>query len=307
MPVVDAQRQVRRHSFHAMGTAIELLGVDVPLPALHGAAELIEDLEARWSRFRATSEICCLNASPGRPVALADETVELISAALAWSSKTDGWFDPTVLGALEAAGYDRTFGSIPPDRPPSATASGSSPGADAVAVDLASGTVEVRPGAGLDLGGIGKGRAADLVAERWAAAGWSGCANLGGDLRAVGTGPDGVWSAAVHDPFDAERTVAVIGITEGALATSSTTRRTWRRGGISAHHLIDPRTGRPSTRPPASVTVVAPTAVEAEVWAKALLLAGSEAVELVERCGRPALFIDATGIRPVNGMEEFLW
>ena len=303
--------QVERVSVRAMGTDVEVIGVDVPRRVLARAAASIEALEQRWSRFIPTSELSRLNGAGGVPVVLPAITFDLVEASLAWCRTTHGWFDPTVLPALLDAGYDRTFEQIDAAAPrPVAPEgpSGPTPGPEGVELHARLRSVRLAPGVALDLGGIGKGRAADLVADELSAAGHRACVNLGGDLRAVGRGPGGAWSVGVDDPFNRETTVAVIGIVDGAVATSSSARRVWTSGGRRQHHLIDPHTGRPSAHPPSSVTVVAPTAVEAEVWAKAILLAGPvHGVELLAESGLPALIVDRDGPQSLNGMDAYLW
>ena len=130
----------------------------------------------------------------------------------------------------------------------------------------------------LDPGGIGKGLAADLVVASLLAKGAEGVlVSLGGDLAAAGTSPttDG-WLVDIEDPLDTERVVRTVTISGGGVATSSTTIRRWSApdGGIH-HHVIDPRTGRPSTTDLAAVTVVAPCGWQAEAAATALLLSGT--------------------------------
>ncbi len=82
------------------------------------------------------------------------------------------------------------------------------------------------------------------------------------------------WEVALEDPFNPERDLAVLHVVPGALATSTVTKRKWQYNGKSQHHLIDPRTGEPAVTEWLSVTVFAPGAMEAEVYAKALLIGG---------------------------------
>jgi len=130
-----------------------------------------------------------------------------------------------------------------------------------------------------------------VVADLLAAGAQGACVNLGGDLRAAGTGPDdgGGWTVAVEHPGDA-RPIALVGLRQGAVATSTTLRRRWRVQGGDRHHLIDPRTGGSSATGVDLVTVVAGEAWICEVLAKATLLAGTtRPFQLVERSGAAAL------------------
>jgi thiamine biosynthesis lipoprotein len=120
--------------------------------------------------------------------------------------------------------------------------------------------VSLGDGVRLDLGGIAKGYTADRVAERLATAGPC-LVNLGGDL----TVRSGRWPVAVTDDLTLE-------LTAGALATSGRDRRHWRRGGVEAHHLIDPAKGLPASTDVVRATVFAATAAEAEALATAAFL-----------------------------------
>ena len=165
-----------------------------------------------------------------------------------------------VLPALVAAGYDRTIAEVR-RRPAPAVA------ADPVAVppldevlDVGEGWARLRPGAAVDLGGVGKGWLADRLAERLENA----VVNLGGDLRALGAGPGGEgWTAGLCDG-------SAVRVTDAGIATSGRAGRRWAGG----HHLVDPRTGRPAPGGPDAVSVVAATALAAEVLAKLVALRG---------------------------------
>ena len=121
----------------------------------------------------------------------------------------------------------------------------------------------------LDLGGIGKGFAAERVAERLALTG-ACLVDAGGDIAVRGAPESGVWSIAVDDEL-------TLGLASGGLATSGRDRRRWRRGGEERHHLIDPGTGRPAATDIVRVTAVGSDAIDAEILAKSLFFAGSTA------------------------------
>lgn len=246
----------------------------------------IEELEGRWSRFRPDSEVSRLNAAGGRPVLVSADTVTLLERAFAGRRATGGRFDPTLLGPLVDAGYDRSFELV------------------------AGGTVGVAAtpaGAGFDPGGIGKGLAADLVVEELLAAGAEGaCVNLGGDLRAQGAGP---WVVDVADPFDGTRPPLLsLALDAGGVATSSRVRRAWLQGGVPRHHLIDPTTGRCADRGVASVTVITGEAWRAEVLAKAALLAGvAGAIALLGEFAAVGVVVDDAGtVHRTPGLDRFL-
>jgi thiamine biosynthesis lipoprotein len=267
--------------FHAMGTEIELLvdaaGAD---GALAAAEREFHRLEAILTRFRPESELSRLNEQGSLQAGA--ELLEVVELALAARSRTGGRFDPTVHDAVVSAGYDRSFDQLPQDG--TAVIVGSACGG-AVRVDGA--RIELGDGVRLDLGGIGKGYAAARAAELLSSAG-PALVNAGGDIAVDG----GAWPVGVETAAG-ELTLELAG---GGLATSGRDRRRWRRGGEDLHHLIDPTTGAPSPSDVLRLTVVAPDAVDAEVWAKALYLAGEEeAVREADLRGLPCVLVTADG------------
>jgi thiamine biosynthesis lipoprotein len=279
--------------FRAMGSDAHVVVVG-PERLADRAQARIAELERRWSRFDERSEVSALNRHAGTPVVVSSDTVELVERALDAWRLTHGWFDPTVLGALERAGYDRSFDAI--DNA-STRAAASALGADAAGIEIVAGTVRLAPGTGFDPGGIGKGLAADIVVDELRADGAVGvCVNLGGDVRVEGECPTGeAWTVAIEHP-DGAHDVGRVGVARGAVATSTTLRRRWRSGDEVRHHLIDPTTGRPSWTALPFVTVVAGHAWTAEVLAKALVLRGAPArFDDIDAAGAAALAVDAEG------------
>jgi thiamine biosynthesis lipoprotein len=137
-----------------------------------------------------------------------------------------------------------------------------------------------------------------------------GLVDLGGDLRVWGSPPDGDgWPVAVEDLRTRTR-AALLWLASGAVATCTTLRRRWEAGGRSAHHLIDPSTGRPAAGELVSVTVVAAATATAEVLAKVALLAGTidEASAVLEHHAAPGLLVPETG-EPVSvaGFANLCW
>jgi len=309
--------------FRAMGTDVEVLVLDGAEDLGDRAAVAIERLESKWSRFRPTSELCRLNAAGGAPVIVSKETLALIERAIdAWQG-TGGRYDPTLLHALEAAGYTENFDDLPKSQtgPPQTQESASdSPQMESraaarpeeavsgISVDRVIGSVRLPPGVALDFGGIGKGYTADLVAQELLDAGARGVlVNMGGDLRALGDPPaPGAWVVEIDDPLGTGR-AGLVALGTGAIATSTRLRRAWERDGKPQHHLIDPVTGEPAQSGLASVTVIAGEAWRAEVLAKAAFVAGAgEGAGIVERAGATGLFVtDAGEVVELAGLDGF--
>jgi len=273
-----------------------------------GAARLLE-LERRWTRFAASSELSRLNAGGGRPVAVSPLTVQLVSLAVDAWRLTAGLFDPTTLQALVETGYDRSFERLPATR---AAVPGRPrvPGCEGIQIDGAAGTVTLPPAVRLDLGGIGKGFAADVVSAELMAAGAAGvCVDLGGDIRVRGVDGDGEpWVIAVDNPFTPGDVLARVALDDGAVVTSSTRHRRWMMGDGERHHLIDPRTGTSCASGLASATVVGADACWSEVVAKAAVIAGiAEGMRLVSAFGLTGVLIgDDTTAHPLPGFGVFL-
>jgi thiamine biosynthesis lipoprotein len=279
--------------FRAMGSDAHVIVVGGPASLAREAEHRVADLERRWSRFEEHSEVNALTRHAGSPVIVSPETRELVERAIAAWRMTGGLFDPTVLGALLRAGYDRSFeqlGPVPPGRVSDLTT-------NTGAIEVIANSVRLPRGTGFDPGGIGKGLAADIVVDELRSAGAEGvCVNLGGDVRVEGSAPTGEgWTVAVDYPERA-RPIARVGVARGAVATSTTLKRRWRVDGQPQHHLIDPATGRPSASDLTFVTVVAGHAWTAEVLAKAVLLHGAPTpLDLLAANGATALTIDRHG------------
>jgi len=295
--------------FRAMGSDAHVLVTGGPPDALDTARSRIEQLERLWSRFLPDSEVSDLNRHPGQPREVSDETRLLVAKAVeAWAA-SGGAFDPTVLGTLVAAGYDRSFeligeqGTGPAVELPTSLAL-----VGCTDIELDGRSVRLPPGTGFDPGGIGKGLAADLVVEELRAGGAAGaCVNLGGDLRVSGEGSDGgPWIVDIEAP-GRSAPLARIALTEGAVATSTTLRRRWGADG-TRHHLIDPATGAPSASDLTLASVVAGAAWLAEVHAKTVLLRGApHQFDLVDGTGTEALSLDGHGrVCRTRGLAGFL-
>jgi thiamine biosynthesis lipoprotein len=282
---------MERRSFRAMGTEIELLvDCDRASTALDAAEAEFHRLEALLSRFRPDSELSRLNEAG--ELRVGPDLRRVLELALEARERTGGRFDPTLHDELVAAGYDRSFelvaagevaGSPPAARRASAAGSVTL-GDDAVRLE----------GVRIDLGGIAKGYAAERAAEVLATAGPC-LVNAGGDVATRG----GSWPVGVET---ADGIVTVVLSHHRGLATSGRDRRRWRRSGRELHHLIDPSTGEPGVSDILRVTVVAADAIEAEVAAKALFLAGFDrAAQEADAEGIPTVLVGEDGRTDLAG------
>jgi FAD:protein FMN transferase len=252
---------VEAHHFEALGTNCSLFAVGLSRGRLLEGEFWVRRLGARLTRFSPDSELSRFNRSPGRWVDVSPELEALLRESLTAFEMSSGLVNVAVLSSMEAVGYSRPLS----EAAPIATESRACPlPALPDVLALRPGAARLRHGAGIDLGGIAKGWMADRLVETL---GPSALANIGGDLSAVGvvgTAGDG-WPVGLGS--------ATVLLRNQGAATSSVRRRRW---GEELHHLIDPRTGLPARTGLEEVSVVAATGVEAEVVAKAALLAGPE-------------------------------
>ena len=296
-----------RHTFRSMGTGVQLIASPSSDPgAVDAALAAVRDVfyiqNERFSRFTDSSELSRVNAGAGSWVPVSTPFATLTRRALQAAVETGGLFDPTVLPALAAAGYDRDFAEVraraEQDEPAdaelleirrtfralmmkNATACGAW---SDVKVD--GDRVRVPAGAALDFGGIAKGWTVDRASELLGDLPWA-IVDAGGDLRVVGDTPDDGLEVAIEDPEDAGLEVIRLRLSDGALATSSVTVRSW---GLGLHQVIDPRTSLPAQTGVLQATVWAPACADAEVWSKAALLSGPEILDRV-----PATLVMAAG------------
>ena len=289
-----------------MGSDVHLILVGGPPTLLDQARDFIEHLETRWSRFRPTSEVSRLNELAGRSVSVSAETLALVQRALEGARLTEGRYDPTVLGAVLRAGYDRSFELLSDESPRGRSSLGL--GYQEILVDAAASSVSLPRGVGFDPGGIGKGYAADLVIQELLANGAAGaCANLGGDLRVEGQSPrGGSWVIAIEHSMGT-KPPAKVALRSGAVATTSRMRRAWGSNGDRRHHVIDPATGQPASGGLASATVIAAEAWQAEVVAKGAFVSGvSEGLFVLAVTGTDGLLVDDRGVAyPSAGFDRF--
>jgi thiamine biosynthesis lipoprotein len=275
-----------------------------PAPALatgveHAVRSLMGEVERAVSRFRPDTDLARVNEGAGRLVPVGRLTLDLVDVALEAARLTHGACDPTIGAHLLAAGYDDDF-----ERLPATGRSGALPvrHADwtAVRVDRVLGRVGVPAGLRLDLGATAKAWAADASAGRvHRGTGLAALVALGGDLAVAGDGVDWPVVVSEHEGGAGE----VIQVSGGGLATSSTRGRRWCLDDGEAHHVIDPRTGRPTDGPVRTVSVLAESCVRANTLSTAALVWGADADERLAGHGARLVADDGT-VRTTDGWPE---
>lgn len=249
----------------------------------------LHELERRWTRFSESSELSRLNAADGRALSVGTDTLRLVEEMVrAWKA-TGGAFDPTLLATLVDLGYIASRDDANRRTSLAPGSLGRSPVGDIV-TDGATGRVKLPPGTVLDPGGIGKGLAADLIADELIMGGALGAlVEIGGDLAVRGADAmRGGWPISIAAP-DGSASSDWLELATGGVATSSRRLRTWSTGGEQRHHLLDPSTLRPTDNEILACTVVAGTAAWAEAFTKVAFVDGtSGALAHYERLGLAA-------------------
>ncbi len=305
--------------FRAMGSAMRGV-LDAPWqPARDALIQLptwFETWEQSMSRFRPDSELNQLNAQAGMSVPVSRDLMDVIMASLDAARATEGLVDPTLMDAMLAIGYDRSFEKLVPES--NGTGSAVRAAAETKAAgwwdircDPEIGLVHLPTGVHLDLGGVGKGWAADRAAERLRVHG-PALVDAGGDIAASGppTRSQG-WPVSVTDPRNPDgEPLAILKIAQGGVATSGRDFRRWTRDGVPQHHILDPHTRRPAATDVLTATVIAPSALEAEAAAKAVLIQGRRRglAWLARRPHLAGLLVDDDGRMSVSvNLEHHLW
>ena len=230
----------------------------------------IHRADSAVNRFLPTSEISRLNAT-GHLDDASDDFLEFLGAASDVAALTNGLCDPTVLRALESWGYDRDFDELRGELELSEAASQPSCGLDSVSIDGR----RVTSPCGLDVGASAKAHVADVIAD--AIEPHSGIlVEIGGDVAVRTSTSDAPWTIGVA-PDGPQVTAPRIDVRHGGVATSSISHRSWQTSEGRAHHIIDPRTGRPATSQWSAITVAAPTCLLANGLATAGFLWDDEA------------------------------
>ena len=288
-------------AFPAFGTTAVLAVADAA--ALTSAAELLRDrlrrVDLACSRFRDDSELVAVNRRSGDLVELGPELHGFVRAALDAARATSGLVDPALGAELSAAGYDRTFVLVAErdgwrfrevERPRGLWRE--------IELDDERRLLRVPRGVLLDLGATAKAHTADLAAREIADATGSGTlVSLGGDIAVAGTPPGDGWPVLLAERHDAgldgpgER----IALRVGGLATSSISTRSWVTDRGPMHHVLDPRTGLPTDGAWRTVTVTAPSCLDANVASTAALVLGSAALAWLEDRGVHARLVARTG------------
>ncbi len=269
----------------AMGSYFE---VKVPafVPDAAGLAmralDVVDELEMQLTVYRDDSEVARLNAEAHLgPVAVEPGLFDLLARAVGLWRETGGAYDVTSGALSNAWGFTRGPRRVPD--PEALAVARDRTGSGHLRLDPSARTVAFdRPGIVVNLGSIGKGYAVDRAADAIRAHWFPTPAIIHGgrsSLYALGSPPDPFadrWSVAVRNPLDPESPVGTLRLRDRGMGTSGAAFQRFEEGGRAYGHLIDPRTGEPPEAGPLAVTVLAPTAAEADALSTAFYLLGPD-------------------------------
>jgi FAD:protein FMN transferase len=246
------------------------------LAASEKAVAEIQRVEALLTTWKPGGELWRVDAgAPGKPVAVSHELADLLAVNFGWIPRTQGAFDPTILPELRA--WDlRGKGRIPTAEQLAAARSAS--GARHFKIDAGAATVtRLSPDSGIDEGAWGKGYALELAGKILKKANvQSAVLDLGGQVLAVGSDTqERPWRVPLAHPRDRSRIVAELGLTDLSASTSGDSERGREVAGRKIGHILDPKTGEPAPDF-GSVTVVAPSALVADILSTAFFVLGPE-------------------------------
>jgi len=262
----------------------------------------VEDVFTVWRE----SELTRLNARAGQgPVPVSPEMAQLLAISVECGRVTDGAFDVTYFPLRPLWNYKAEHPTLPTEE--AIQSALKLVDYRRLAVDREASTVELPPGFSIDLGGIGKGYGIDRAMDVLLANGiQNGLVQAGGDTKALGRKFDKPWQIAIKNPRHKDEVFAVLPVVNQCVQTSGDYERFFEIDGKRYHHIVDPRTGRPSEGC-MSATVIGPEATFDDGIATAMCVLGPEAgmavIEKLER--REAVLVGMDGkVHLSSGLQK---
>lgn len=264
--------------------------IEVELAAINLAMSTY-DPRSELSQFNSREDLHWAPASQG--------LLQVLDSASRISASSQGAFDVTVGPLVDLWGFGPQYGlrRVPDDEVIERVRE--SVGYRHVQIDPSAGAIRKRHGrTQIDLSAIAKGYGVDRVAmilDREGVRDY--LVEIGGELRAKGTAMGRPWQVGIERPVEGRHVVGeIVALENRAIATSGTSENFFEQDGHHYPHIIDPKTGRPVECPPLAVSVVADTTMEADAWATAMVVLGTErGYALAQARGLPVLFVTASG------------
>lgn len=291
---------------------IKVFGATVEQKNMDDIQQMLERMDMELSRTKEGGEVYAVNQAAGKEaVVVSDETLDVIKQSIQYAKEMDGLFDPTIGPLIDLWNIGSGGDKVPPqaeiDKAKSLT------NYKDVEIDEAAKTVKLmKENMVLDLGGIGKGYAADRIADYLKEQGLnSAMINLGGSsIIALGKKPNGTeWNIGLQDPDQSRGTqLGTIKISDEVIDASGVYERYFMQDNVRYHHILDPRTGYPSQNGLKSLTIMSPNATDADALSTGVFLMGiEEGMKYLESLpeGVEAFFItDDNKIYATAGIKE---
>lgn len=301
-----------RLQFPAMGTHCKILFTANSMVAADifrkNALDWVHRFEARYSRFRDDSLICRINDAAGRnPVVIDEVDIHLFDLCETLHFLTEGLFDPTTLPLSRL--WD--FKAENPQIPSKSAISEALSKIGWKKVHRENHSIFLpETGMGLDFGGFGKEYAVDRVTELAREHGLEDfLIDFGGDVFAEGSPPDATaWRVGLEDPGKQGQAKRIFSVSGMAVATSGNYRRFFEKNGKRYGHLIDHRTGFPTSNNCLSATVISRSCLEAGVLSTCALLDGTDrGLARIDRFfGAEGCIQNRNGVEWTKGIYEYL-
>ena len=282
--------------FYAFGTQNQIhTDENISETLMNEIIQTAYKLDDLFSVFKKESEISRINENAGiKKVKVSKVTADLLLKAAEFSEITDGAFDITIRPAVREWSIGHDDQKIPSQKE-----------LDKIKklvnykrlhIDSKESTVYLEEkGQAIDLGGIAKGYASDLIKKILIEEGMqSGMLNFGGTIATIGTKPDGTaWRVGIQNPL-AQRgqSIGNVELNHGSLVTSAVNERFFVKDGMLYHHLIDPRTLKPADSRVLGVTASGTCARDLDALTTAFFIMGvNNGIELANNLGVEALFL----------------
>ncbi|GGF82143.1 FAD:protein FMN transferase [Paenibacillus albidus] len=269
-------------TFYIYDTVVNIKVIDdkVTQQNMDDIQQLMERMDMEFSRTKEGGEVYAINQAAGKEaVAVSDETLDVIQLSIKYAEDMDGLFDPTI-GPLVDLWNIGSGGEQVPAQAAIDQATSLINYKDIIINEAAKTVKLAKEGMVLDLGGIGKGYAADRIADYLKEQGLQNAMiNLGGSsIIALGTKPDDLpWNIGLQDPDKSRGTqLGTIKISDEVIDASGVYERFFLQDGVRYHHILNPRNGFPSQNGLKSITIMSPNATDADALSTGVFLMGLE-------------------------------
>lgn len=271
--MLDNQNKEASRSLFAMDTYMEITAYGRnSQKAVDAAAAEIERLDALLSTGSQTSEVTVLNnEKTGKP---SEDMAYLLERSQEINRETEGAFDITIYPVMRAWGFTGEGFRVPSDEELSRLTDA----VDMTRLRYEDGILTIPENMEIDFGGIAKGYTAARVAQIMEQYGVkSANLSLGGNIQVVGAKPDqSAWRVAIRSPEPSEAYVGIVSIENKAVVTSGGYERYFEQDGMTYHHIIDPKTGKPVYNGLVSVTIISEDGTYADGMSTALFVLGRD-------------------------------